>query len=398
MRVFRFLAVGCGVSAVAVAAFTGGVWVARPNAVEVVSQPTPGRTIMTKGDPRPPDPKPSVVRPVNHETPLPQPGNIKLPDLPPLPKAGDFQPLRGPDIMPPPGRSGGAALPPLPAEYQPVGGALPALPPAGGRVDVPKPAEPTTQYVNKPDLAFDYEVTKQGKSGVKAVSLFTKGLTPLPPPGTPGFGFSLDPNGNTAWTEAAKVDVSGAERPKLAYTLPKEGRYGFRIGVSSGTVTATPPKAADEPELVVVFDKTPPVIEAFLVKPIIEPNATRLQFSWGVSEPHTPENAAVLEYQVAGTEKWHRITDGSHTGSSQWVCPNDVPATVRVRLTVTDRAGNMTQKVIEGVNTDHTVPQGRLTGVKASDPPKTEREGLRVPAIEGGIDPPPIPKSDEPKK
>ncbi|MEO2088260.1 MAG: hypothetical protein ABGY75_02025 [Gemmataceae bacterium] len=374
MRVFRFLAVGCTVGAVAVGAFTGGVWVARPKAPETVKLPRPATAPKPRDMPKAQNKASTVVRPVSHETPLPQPGNAKMPELPPVPKTGDFQPLRGPDIVPPPEGSGGAALPPLPAEPKPPAATMPALPPVFGRVDVPKPAEPTTQYVNKPDLTFDYEVTKQGKSGVKAVVLYAK---PLP---------------DAAWAEAAKVDVGGAERPKLAFTMPKEGRYGFRIGVSSGTVTATPPKATDESEVVVVFDKTPPVIETFQVKPITEPNATRLQFAWGVSEPHTPENAAVLEYQVPGSEKWQRITIGSHTGGSQWICPNDVPATVRVRLTVTDQAGNTAQKVIEAVNTDHTVPQGRLIGVKATDPPtKPELEDRR-------LDLPPIPKSDEPKK
>lgn len=392
MRVFRLLAVGCAVGAVAVGGFTLGTWVARPKASETVKQPTPAAVSKPRDMLKAQNKASTVVRPVSHETPQPQHGSNKIPDLPPVPKAGDFRPLRGPDIVPPPGGSGVAALPPLPAEPKPSAGALPPLPPpAGGRVDVPKPAEPTTQYVNKPDLAFDYEVTKQGKSGVKAVTLFSKNMTPLPPPGTPGFGFSLDPNGNTAWTEAAKVDVGGAERPKLTYSMPKEGRYGFRVGVSSGTVTATPPKAADEPELVVVFDKTPPAIEQFQVKPIEVPNANYLQFTWMVSEQHIPENTVVLEYQVPGAGQWQRITDGTHTGSSQWICPNDVPATVRVRLTATDKAGNTSQKVLEAVNTEHTVPVGRLTGVKTTDPLK------KLPA-EDPIGPPPIPKSDEPKK
>lgn len=246
---------------------------------------------------------------------------------------------------------------------------------------MPKPTEPATQYVNKPDLAFDYEVTKQGKSGVKAVVLYAK---PLP---------------DAAWAEAAKVDVGGAERPKLAYTLPKEGRYGFRVGVSSGTVTATPPKATDEPEMVVVvFDKTPPTIEQFEAIPMAQ-QQNHVCFKWKVNDLHPTDTPVTLEYQTMGDEKWHPITGNVSDNLLPWPIPNDVPATVRVRLTATDKAGNTSQKVIEAVNTDHTIPQGRLIGVKVTDPPKTpEPEGLKLPTVEGGAGLPAIPKSDEPRK
>lgn len=384
MRVFRFLAVGCAFGAVAVGAFTGGVWVARPQVTETAKQSMPTTAPKPRDMPKSQNKASTVVRPVSHETPQPPRDAVPVPDLP---KAGEFPSLRGPDIVPlPPEKSGFAALPPLPAEPKPSAGALPPLPPpVFGRVDVPKPTEPATQYVNKPDLAFDYEVTKQGKSGVKAVTLFAQRMPA-----------AADAKPNTTWAEAAKVEVGGAERPKLAYTLEEEGRYGFRIGVSSGTVTATLPKATDEPEVVVVFDKTPPVIEKFEAPQ--NPPANAILFRWKISELHSTDRPVVLDYQVPGDEKWHPITGSPGGNMSVWQIPNDVPATVRVRLTATDRAGNTSQKVIEGVNTDHTVPRGRLTGVKATDPPKKEPEGLRLPTVEGGAGLPPIPKSDGPTK
>ncbi len=403
MRVFRFLAAGCVVGAVAVGGFTLGTWVARPKpAVTAVSLPaTPPKP---QEMPKAQDKASTVVRPVTYETPQSPRDMAPVPDLP---KPGEFAAL-----PPTPAGFGEAKLPPLPSPAQPAGahpipppplggvGTLPPLPPAGnsagfamprierpepaGRLPapelppvdkpavppLPKPAEPATQYVNKPDLAFDYEVTKQGKSGVKAVVLFAK---PLP---------------DTAWAEAAKAEVGGAERPKLAYTLPKEGRYGFRVGVSSGTVTATPPKATDEPEMVVVFDKTPPTIEWFKLMPTppAAPHPNILAFQWRVTDANLAERPVFLEYQVPGKEQWAPI--GERTGEylATWATPNDVPATVRVRLTAIDRAGNTSHKVIEAVNTDHTVPRGRLTGVKAVEVKKPELPDL-----------PPIPKSDEPK-
>jgi hypothetical protein len=315
MRMFRWLAAGCVMAAVGVAAFAFGVWVTRPAPPATTSAPTPGHILWTKGDAAPADP-PRVIRAVNHQSP---PGPVHVPDLPSV-------------------------------------------------LALHKPAEPRTRYLNKPVLEFDYEVTKQGKSGVKTVVVYAQPLATPIHDGTPSpFG----PLGRGAWSVVAKSELgTPAERPKLAYTMPKEGGYGFLLGVSKGSVTAAPPQPTDEPELVVVFDKTPPVIEKFEVTPVGGPN-DGMNIVWKVVDAQSGDATVTLEYQTSHTARWQLVVERTGNNSPvMWTIPADAPAAVNVRLTVTDLAGNTTQKVLEAVNTDHTVPQGRLTAVKATDPPK----------------------------
>jgi hypothetical protein len=243
------------------------------------------------------------------------------------------------------------------------------------------------RYVNKPELEFDYDIGKKGKSGVKGVSLFVRS------PDIPRLGSNEKSDGGTTrnWRSMVNVEVKDETTPKLRYSLPADGRYEFRLGVTSGNGNASTPKGHHPADLTVVLDTTPPVIDEFTAfvdrtaAGLDTPTGWVVEMKWKVTEANpTERREAVFEYRPAGETKWHPFAD-LHVGDNctSWLVTEDVPAVIAIRLTVTDLVGNVATKVIEKVNLDAIIPEGKLTRVRAVEPAKKEVQAERlVPRID----------------
>jgi hypothetical protein len=380
MRLLRWLGVGCVAAAGLVLAFAAGVLVTKPGepaVTEQAKQPAPPTKRVTPNTEKLPESLPPSVKPA----PPVRPAN-DVPKGEPLPVV----PLPVPEVKVVP-----LVLPDLPASSLPRAGepVAPITPVQGVTGVVPVPDSPAkqspVQYVNKPELEFEYAVGKKGKSGVREVRLLVRDATLAGKPDAPQLPQIplADPNAkprpNGHWTEAASA-VADANSPKLRYTMPGEGKYDFRLKVTANNGNHAEPRDADPADLTVVLDGTPPAIHRF--QATVDAERNLVTFSLDVADANRGDTKLdLIEYRTAPDGKWQvaKLNDPN------WPIPDDAPAEVAFRLTVTDEAGNVATKVIEKVNLDTTTPEGKLTKVRAVEPLKKEElkpEERRVPRIE----------------
>lgn len=378
MRVLRWLAVGCVAMGGLVLAFTAGVWLTKPADPLAGSPPSTNPSTAPTKPAVPPQTAPDTIRPVTPVGgPLPEPTAPQfLPTVTPVSyqKWAEAHPLPVPDVKPVP----------ITPVAEPVPLPLPMVP----VVQADKNERPV-QYVNKPDLEFEYDIGKKGKSGVKSVSLFVRSpdIPRLGPNEKSGGGPTRD------WRSMVNIDVKDETTPKLRYSLPADGRYEFRLGVTSGNGNASTPKGHHPADLTVVLDTTPPAIEEFTAfvdraaAGLNTPTGWVVDLKWKLTEANpTDRREAVLEYRPAGEGKWHPFADLKVGDDwTSWLVTEDVPAVIAIRLTVTDMAGNVATKTIDKVNLDTTIPEGKLTKVRAVEPGKKElkaEEPLPAPLFE----------------
>lgn len=390
MRLLRGLAIGCvGVAGLALA-FAAGVWVNRKPEPIVATNPPPTTAKPTPAtqkadDSLPPSRKPSpTVRPANdppkmdplpavkQAAPLPVPTFVEKASPAPLGHPPEPRVVIGDPIpsVPPPVAPLPTVAPDLiPQKIEPITPVGNVTGPSGvtpiALPSPPKAWEPPVQYVSRPDVEFDYDIGKKGKSGVRFVMLFVrdskaaKSNPDAKPADRPKGGF-LPPTGN--WRMDESEEVKGDPASKLRYVLPREGRYEFRLGVTGGTGNSSVPTEADTPDLVVVFDTTPPTIKAFDVK--VDSVNQVAQLSFEAADANPDDSPPVYEYRTTPTGTWL----AAKVEGRAWKVPDDAPAEVAVRITVRDKAGNVATKVIDKVNLDTTVPDGKLTRVRVVQP------------------------------
>ena len=388
MKRIRWLAVACAAVAGMVLAFAAGMWLVKPakDATAEVTPTTPKATpasppTMLKGDYQTLSHKPDIpIRPVN-DTP-------KMPVEVPKPAGGT--PLPAIDL---------ASLPVVPVEARPSGPPseplIPPIPPIVPRAEPTPPTPPATsapkgpsvQYVNKPELEFDYDVGKKGKSGVKSVSLFVRDPAvrdqTVRDAETPRQVKVYDPNTLDAhWRPFSSADTSTGGGQKLRYTMPKEGRYEFRLGVTSGNGNASTPKDTDPADMVVVLDATPPAISRFDAE--VDPATNSVAFHLDVTEIN-PDNAkpAMIEYRNSAAGQWQVVK----LKDMNWAIPADAPAEVTFRVTVTDLAGNVATRAIDKLNLDTTIPEGKLTRVRTVEVVKNEEPQIVPPSLKLDLTP-----------
>ncbi len=149
--------------------------------------------------------------------------------------------------------------------------------------------------------------------------------------------------------------VAGEAKPSdrsFQYTAPGQGSYWFVVQAeykSGKRVPASPDGV--EPELKVCVDTTPPVVTLRQVPPL-KPGF--LTFTWDITDEHLDSESLRLDYRLA--------KEGPVIGSA-WT-PLDLPPDLRapqgqlgwtpmfnvnceVRLSVRDRAGNTTERLIK---------------------------------------------------
>lgn len=378
MRLLRWLGAGCVAVVGLVLAFVAGVWCMKPagdttvDVAPTISKPTPtAPPTILKGDYQTLSHKPDVpVRPVNDTPKVPEP--LKPASITPLPA----EPLPSP-ILPVEARPSGAQLEPL----------IPPIPPIFQAAEPTPPSKPATkellvQYVNKPELEFDYDVGRKGKSGVQSVTLFVRDSVAKddkPTPQQKGEPMQLA----RPWAAEQPVGVKDDTNPKLRYTMSKDGRYEFRLGMTSRNGNASTPKDTDQADVVVVLDTKLPDISRF--EAMVEPVTNTVAFRLDLTETNLDgTKPVVIEYRNLAAGQWQAVKLKEMT----WAIPADAPAEVAFRVVVTDLAGNVATKTIDKLNLDTTIPEGKLTKVRAVEPGKKEEPPLPSPL------PPPFPTLD----
>jgi hypothetical protein len=187
---------------------------------------------------------------------------------------------------------------------------------------------PALQLVNKKEVQLDFEAAKSGFAGVKV-------------------WVTRDDGG--AWKQLPvipKVTLRDSRGNRLTgfvtVEIPEDDTvYGFCLVVKTRAGQGKAPQRGDRPQIRVERDTTPPVAE--LYTPQLDPNRRdSLILSWVATDKNLADKPISLEWAEHKEGPWSFIgpAEQANTGRCIWEISAAVPASVFLRLTVRDKAGN----------------------------------------------------------
>jgi len=227
--------------------------------------------------------------------------------------------------------------------------------PAGGQDPSRQAVSSRQRVVNSRKFQIGYKLQDVGPSGVSSIELF---ITP--------------DNGATWFRYGADED----NKSPFLVEVPREGIYGFTLGVQSGAGLASdPPQNGDAPAIVVAVDLTPPKLELLPIELGRGKNTNKLQISWKCSDDFLGDKPVSLFYSPTGQAPWAPISGPiENTGSYIWNTDPGLPPKFFLRIEARDLARNLqfvesrqpvmidlarpTAKIIDVESpADHTVPR-----------------------------------------
>jgi hypothetical protein len=224
-----------------------------------------------------------------------------------------------------------------------TGYAYPPVSAAGGLRGLGE-APGSVEVTNSTQVTLDYEVTRQGPSGVSKVEVYMTG-----------------DEGRT-WQRLCE-DLH--PRPPMTVNLPGEGIFGLRLVVWSGAGLARrPPQPGDLPQMRIEVDTTSPVARLFPP----QPDPTRrdaLLLTWNASDRNLAANPITLQYAERPDGPWQTIAkELTNSGRYQWLLSPAGPFKVYLRMLVSDAAGNVgMDQTPEPVLIDLNEPEGQIKGI-----------------------------------
>ncbi len=209
------------------------------------------------------------------------------------------------------------------------------------------PAGERPQMVGSPTFELEYEIDQVGPSGVAKVELW----------GT------LD--GGRSWKLYGR-DVDNLS--PLQVKVEKEGIYGFRIVVQSGSgMGGQPPTAGDPADVWIGVDLANP--RGRITAAEVNDDGSELVVTWDVSDDALDVRPVTLEFAATADGPWTPIASGlENSGSYTWQVESRVPPVVQLRMQVRDEAGNIGEfDWPKPVVLDRTKPEGRIRDVRPLD-------------------------------
>jgi hypothetical protein len=185
-----------------------------------------------------------------------------------------------------------------------------------------QPVAGRQRVVGSLKFQIGYKLQDVGPSGVASVELYI-----------------TDDNGATWYRYGADED---RQSPVLV-EVPREGTYGFALGVRSGAGLASdPPQNGDPPAIVVTVDTTAPRLEALSVEQGRGKNANKLLISWKCADDNLGEKPVALFYSPTGQAPWHPISGPvENTGNYTWIVDPGIVGRFHLRVEARDLAGNV---------------------------------------------------------
>ncbi len=225
--------------------------------------------------------------------------------------------------------------------------------PAGDGVDPDFPATKQAaparyRIVNTRQFQIGYKLQDVGPSGVGGVELYI-----TPDDGASWYKYGDDPDNQSP----------------VSVEVPREGTYGFALGVKSGAgLTTEPPQPGEKPAIVVVVDQTPPRLELLPLEQGRGRAINKILIPWRFSDDYPAEKPISLSYSATGQGGWQQITGWQeNTGSYVWTVGPNVPSRFYLRLEGRDAAGN--SQIVETpqpVLIDLSRPTARIIDVETS--------------------------------
>jgi hypothetical protein len=290
----------------------------------------------------------------------PPPG-AALPTVSTPPLAGAVTPpLTDSNPVPPP-----PGLPPGPAWNAPQG-----APPAAPAEVKPKPAEPAVHYVNARAFRLHPDIRDAGPTPPKVEVWLTR-----------------DPR---AWMKVATVDDP---KGPIKVEVTAEGRYGFTLVARSEAQLGDPmPSIGDAPQQWVEVDVTPPTAELLAPEVVTEDGRRAIKLRWTATDRNLTDTPISIHWSEKKDGPWETVgeTELPNTGKYVWIPARKLPARAHLRLTVRDKAGNVSEaRTPDAVVVDTSLPRATIRKVEVdrADGPKAVG-ALKVPAPED--EPPPV--------
>jgi hypothetical protein len=222
----------------------------------------------------------------------------------------------------------------------------------------PPGSPPAIRYTNKKVVKVEFDVVKNGPSGVGAVEVW------------------MTADDGRTWERSpldhkVSLPIPGDWRPgnaplrgSVEVTLPREGIvYGVTLLLKSRAgLGKTPPQPGEPPQLRFELDETLPEAKLFGPHPDDKRRGAMLM-SWEATDKNLTANPITLEWSPQRTGPWCFVgaAELPNTGKYSWQVPPDVPPAVFLRLTVRDAAGNnAVAQTQEPVLIDRSIPEARI--------------------------------------
>lgn len=137
--------------------------------------------------------------------------------------------------------------------------------------------------------------------------------------------------------------------PRARWKIPNEGRFELTAVPTPLGVAARAP-GAGEARVLLTADWTPPTVQVDRGVPAeTVRGGDRLSFEWRVSDAFLGTEPPFLEMAEGLRGEWQRVAELPPTGFFDWKVPNRPVISGRLRLTVTDAAGNRTTVRLPGM-------------------------------------------------
>ncbi len=183
------------------------------------------------------------------------------------------------------------------------------------------------------------------------------------------------------WESKSRTDGS---HPAFSYRATHDGEFWFTVQTRTTDGKVSPSlDSTVEPKMKVVIDTVAPSLS-------LEPERRRGSLAsvrWEVKDRNLDLRSLFLEYQVEGVGVWNRVPIGNPKliGSRSWDAGTSEP--LKVRMTVSDRAANVTERLIDLPDGTGDAPQSGSAAEEESAPPGMDQvadSGPEAPRIEPG--------------
>jgi hypothetical protein len=162
-------------------------------------------------------------------------------------------------------------------------------------------------------------------------------------------------------------------------TVEAEGTYGFRIVVVSKNGLASPsPRSGEPADVWVGVDFTAPRARVAAAPYTDGPQAGQLRITWEAADEGLGERPIGLFFSASPDGPWQSIAQGlPNAGQYFWKVDPRAPASVYLKIDVTDAAGNVgSDRTLQPIDLRGLVPSGRIRGLSpASEPSAASAAG-----------------------
>lgn len=212
--------------------------------------------------------------------------------------------------------------------------------------EVPHPAG--HRVVKSRQFNIDYRIDDIGPSGVSTIELF------------------VSQNNGDKWY---RYGVDEDHRSPFEVEVPSDGVYGFVMRVVSGAGLTDPaPQPGERPEISIVVDSSPPVVNLFPLQQGQGADANRILITWKATDQKLADRPIALSYAANPDGPWQQISDWlPNTGQYIWNVGQGIPPRLYVRVVARDAAGNLARvDTPQPVLVDLAKPTARIVDVESS--------------------------------